>query len=132
MSHKCSAGLERLCITPDGSVYPCQSFIDEQFLLGNICDPNFQHARHRLQTFFRKRHVDNLSPCQKCFLKAICSVSFDCASHSFYDLGDFNRVDLQTCQAGLEVQTLILEKLIQQANKLNPHESHSDPGVYPP
>lgn len=113
-SHKCSAGLERLCIVPNGDIYPCQSFIDPAFLMGNINDADFRPYDSHIAEMFKKRHIDNLKPCRTCFLKSICNVSFDCASHSHYDLGDFYAIDLQTCQAGLAVQSEILENMIRE------------------
>lgn len=111
-SHKCSAGLERLCIVPNGDIYPCQSFIDEEFLIGNINDDKLDYFNSSIAEMFKKRHIDNISPCSTCYLKSICNVSFDCASHSNYDLNDFYAVDFQTCKAGYEVETKILEKMI--------------------
>lgn len=111
-SHKCSAGLERICIVPSGEIYPCQSFIDPKFLMGNINESENDFFNSEIAEMFKARHIDSLDPCKSCYLKSICNVSFDCASHSRYDLGDFYAVDQETCKAGYEVQSAILEKII--------------------
>lgn len=109
---KCSAGIERICVVPNGNVYPCQSFIDDKFLIGNIASNGFEHINSDVYQFFMKRNIYCLEPCNDCYLQSVCGLSFDCASHSYYDLGDFYKVDIDTCKAGFNVQDFLFDKII--------------------
>ena len=111
---KCSAGIERICVVPNGNVYPCQSFIDDRFLIGNVLEPDFTHCHEGIQREFLKRNVFALTPCRDCYLQTICGLSFDCASHSYYDLGDFFKVDPDTCRAGYAVQSKIFDGIVRE------------------
>jgi len=111
---KCLSGIERIAIMPDGSVYPCQSFIDERFKLGNIRDKNFDHSQsYIVRNFLMKRTILNLTPCKDCWLQSVCSLRFDCPSHSYYDHGGLFNIDREACEAGYVIQSKILEKLIK-------------------
>ena len=114
MLYKCLAGIERIAIMPDGSVYPCQSFVDEKFKLGNIKDRNFDHLKSPIvKDLLMKRTFLNLEPCKDCWLQSICSLRFDCPSHSYYDHGGLFNVDKEACAAGYIIQSKILERLIK-------------------
>jgi len=113
---RCGAGTQELCIVPDGTVYPCHNFIDKNFKLGNITDPNFL-PNHKILKKFKKRDVFNLKPCQNCELQTICISAFDCPSHSYYDIGDFYKIESEICQCGYKIQTELLNKLIREKLK---------------
>jgi uncharacterized protein len=118
--YKCLSGIERIAIMPDGSVYPCQSFIEKRFLLGNIKDKTFDNMESKIvKDFLMKRDIFSLEPCRNCYLQSICSVRFDCPSHSFYDHGGLFNVDKEACELGFEVQSKILKKIILEKIKSN-------------
>jgi len=111
--YRCGAYLYECCIVPDGNVYPCHNFVDEDYLLGNVSDPNFGlHPEGPVYEKFVSRGVADLGPCGGCVFRNVCLSSFDCPSHSQYDLGDFYLVDPKTCRFAKVVQAALLERFV--------------------
>ena len=113
---RCGAGTQELCVVPDGTVFPCHNFIDDNFKLGNITNPKFSPTPKLLKKF-KERNVCSLDPCKKCWLQSICISAFDCPSHSYYDIGNFHKIESNICQCGYKIQSQILEKLIHEKLK---------------
>ena len=65
----CTAALYNMCIEPDGSVIPCQSYYSS---LGNLCDTPWEQIwNHELAVSLRERH--NLpAECNTCELLSEC------------------------------------------------------------
>ena len=112
---RCGAATQEICVVPDGTVYPCHNFIDKKFELGNIKKSNF-FPNPKIIKKFKQRNIFNLKPCQNCELQSICISAFDCPSHSYYDLGNFYKIEPEVCQCGYEIQCQILNELIQKKN----------------
>jgi len=109
---RCPAALYEFCVYVDGAVYPCHNFIDEQFKIGNITDPQFDpSAKENIIKMFSSRTVDKMI-CKDCVFQTVCLSSFDCPSHSYYDLGGFNLVDERTCVAAKKIMSALFERLI--------------------
>lgn len=109
---RCAASLFEMCIYPDGRVYSCHNFIDKDFELGNIMDPKFDPAqRKNIVEKFKSREVFKIG-CSDCVFQTMCLPNFDCPSHSYYDLGDFNKVDERTCIAAKKIMEALLEKTL--------------------
>jgi radical SAM protein with 4Fe4S-binding SPASM domain len=65
----CTAALYNMCVEPDGSVIPCQSYYQS---LGNLLsDPWPAIWNHDLAVGLRERHALPL-PCQACALLVEC------------------------------------------------------------
>ena len=112
--HRCAACLYEFCVMPSGAVYPCHNFVSEDFCLGNIQHPEFQpEGRADIYGRFATRRTDCLAKCRDCSFQTICSGSFDCPSHSLFDLGDFNRVDEKTCIAGRFIIAAVLRRFLE-------------------
>lgn len=107
---RCPASLFEFCVNVDGNVYPCHNFIDDKFKLGNIEDKNFNPlAKQSIIKKFKNRTIYQL-PCKDCVFQTVCLSSFDCPSHSYYDLGDMYKVDSRTCIAAQKIMEALLEK----------------------
>ena len=111
--NKCAACLYEFCVTPNGDVFPCHNFIDDHFKLGNINIDSFDITNENsIYKRFYDRRVDKIEACSTCFLKTICISSFDCPSHSLFDLNDFDNIDNLICKAGKDIQAAILKRFI--------------------
>ena len=108
---RCPAAIYEFCVYLDGNVYPCHNFIDEKFKIGNINEGNFDPSKSNIIDIFQKRMV-NRGKCGECVFQSICLSSFDCPSHSYYDLNDFYAIDDKTCVAATEIMTALFEKFI--------------------
>lgn len=107
---RCPAALFEMCIYVDGSVYPCHNFIDKKFKLGNILNKNFNPLKNKpIINMFNSRTINRLG-CKSCVFQTVCLSSFDCPSHSLYDLGGFFKVDTRTCLAAKEIMEALLEE----------------------
>lgn len=102
--YKCSSGVKRIAVGPEGQVYPCQGFIHESKLLGSILDPEFDHRMSPLSLSMRQRNVATLQPCRDCVFSALCPHQVDCAARSYYTLGGINQIDVDgMCRVGYEL-----------------------------
>lgn len=115
---RCPAALFEMCVYIDGNVYPCHNFIDEKFKLGNILNKSFNPLKNKkIVNMFNSRTIDRIG-CKNCVFQTVCLSSFDCPSHSFYDLGGFFKVDTRTCRAAREImEALLEEKLLKNLIK---------------
>lgn len=108
-ANKCAACLYEFCVTADGKAYPCHNFILDKYSLGNIMNVDqFDICKTSIYDKFLNRNMDSVGDCSDCCLKSVCVSSFDCASHSENDLGDFYKVDQLTCEAGKRIQLAVL------------------------
>ena len=78
-------------VTPDGSLYPCTSFIgDEYYLLGNV----FEGLNQAKVTEIAKR-ASTPETCKNCPLVKRCTNSCGCANRM--NTGDENKVSPLQC-----------------------------------
>ena len=88
---RCSAGIKKISICPDGSIYPCDSFVGvKEMILGNIFN-NEVNLKN-----FSCLNVDKRSPCLNCKIKYICSG--DCYYNSYIKSGQLNIPDGDFCK----------------------------------
>jgi uncharacterized protein len=107
--YKCSSGVKRIAVSPDGRVYPCQGFIDKTFDMGSILDINFQHRSTPISAQLSRRNIAELIPCRNCVFSALCPHNVDCAARSHYTLGGMEVIDVEgMCQVGFKLMDQIL------------------------
>lgn len=107
--YKCSSGVKRIAVGPDGRVYPCQGFIDPAFDMGSILDPGFRHRITPISRGFARRNIATLLPCRNCVFSALCPHNVDCAARAHYTLGGIDVIDVNgMCRVGFELMDKIL------------------------
>jgi radical SAM protein with 4Fe4S-binding SPASM domain len=107
--YKCSSGVKRIAIAPDGGVFPCQGFIDPTFKMGSILDDGFQHRLTSISMQFAARNIATLEPCRNCVFSGLCPHNVDCAARAYYTLGGINVIDVNgMCRVGFELMDKIL------------------------
>jgi len=111
---RCPAALYEFCVYTNGNIYPCHNFISDEFKLGNIFETTLDlFTNKKIINKFLKRSVNKIS-CKNCVFQTVCLSSFDCPSHSYYDLGDFNRVDERTCIAAKIIMEALFERFLDE------------------
>ena len=90
-AERCHLGVRQMPVTPDGSLYPCTSFIgDENYLLGNVFE-GINNAK--VAEIARKAATP--STCVDCDLVKRCTNSCGCANRM--NTGDENKVSPLQC-----------------------------------
>lgn len=98
---RCYAGMNKIAICPDGSVYPCDSFVGiKEYCMGNIHNARLELNRYQNIT------IDDISQCRNCLLKYLCGG--DCYYNSYMKNGKPDKPDEQFC----ELQKHIIEESI--------------------
>jgi uncharacterized protein len=107
--YKCSSGVKRIAVSPEGRVYPCQGFIDASFDMGSILDGSFEHRSTHISARFARRNIATLLPCRNCVFSALCPHNVDCAARAHYTLGGVEAIDVDgMCRVGYELMDKIL------------------------
>jgi radical SAM protein with 4Fe4S-binding SPASM domain len=89
---RCSAGVTKLGITPDGSVFPCNLFFGmEEFSLGNVFSDKFFDIWRSPKLDFFRRFDGNHCPSKNCFLHKECHGG--CPAHSLKFYGELGAPD---------------------------------------
>lgn len=95
-SARCPAGITKLGLLPDGSVYPCNLFFGrKEFRLGNLLHDSFKSIwNHRRLEFFRT-FTGNKCPQTSCILHKSCHGG--CPAHSLIHYGDLGSPEPRCC-----------------------------------
>ena len=95
---RCYAGCNKITICPDGSIYPCDSFVGkENYKIGDI------KSKENFQGKFYDIDVLNNEICSHCDIKYICGG--DCYYNSLLKTGKETQPDAEFC----EIQHIIIK-----------------------
>lgn len=105
-TYRCPAiGKKEFCVMPNGNIYPCHNFVDDKYTYGNAIEQStYQMVNTFFDKYLEKRTIFDTKGCENCCMKSICISSFDCPSHSMFDLGDIHLNDEVICNFGRIVQ----------------------------
>lgn len=108
--YRCPAiGKKEICVMPNGSVYPCHNFVASTYTYGTVGDSSTFSLKNAIfDSFLEERKIYDTPGCTDCCMKSICLSSFDCPSHSLFDLGDIHQNDAVVCDFGRIVQKELL------------------------
>lgn len=102
LAARCSAGVTKLGILPDGSVFPCNLFFGmEEFYLGNILHDRFELIWNSPKLHFFRGFAKNRCPVSHCRLHAECHGG--CPAHSVKYYGSLNGPDPRCAQLPLSL-----------------------------
>ncbi len=90
---RCDAGVKKIAIMPDGSVFPCNLFVGfEEFRLGNILEDGIEKIwRSPVIDTLRKYGGNNRCKRDNCSHYLTCRGG--CPAHSYYFYGTFDMAD---------------------------------------
>lgn len=107
--YRCNAARNKIAITSNGNIYPCDSFVgNEDFLLGNI---ETGITNYDLIDSFHELHVLNRKKCKDCWARFVCSG--DCYYNSFITNNTISEVDGFECEIQLFLTELAIKYVAQ-------------------
>ena len=110
----CHLGVKQSSITPDGNIYPCTSFLnDEEYYMGNVFEGL---DKERLASIAAKSNTPET--CRDCDLKTRCTNSCGCANRM--NTGSENKVSPLQCayeRTVIEVADRLGDELFTHDNK---------------
>lgn len=115
-SYGCGAGLGFFAVSPDGGLYLCHRFNeDERFKMGNIYDGL---DRKKQKQLLEELHVENKQSCQSCSLKNICTGG--CYYEALERHRDYRKPNMHYCNWMHEWTTIGLKAFVRISEE-NPH-----------
>ena len=109
---RCNAGINKVTICPDGTIYPCDSLVgNENYIIGTLKNGILDNA------IFNATTVDTIPKCRNCDIKYLCGG--DCYYNSLKKTNDIMKPDKEYCQlqrAILHISLILLLDL-QLANE---------------
>lgn len=112
VTRRCSAGTNKITICPDGTIYPCDSFVGiKEFELGTI-----DSGIHNKDTF-SNAVVSKRGKCRKCSLRYLCGG--DCYYNSYINTGSILSPDVEFCK----IQKHIIEACIVLRYQMEKYDS---------
>lgn len=87
--YHCPAGISKISITPDGSIYPCHQLANKKkFYMGNVFGQN-KGRYAKIQSSFMRRTAFKIDKCKNCLFQTICPPLVDCPARSYYEESSF-------------------------------------------
>lgn len=88
---RCDAGINKITICPDGTIYPCDSLVGiSECLIGTLENPVLKNE------FFKETSVDSIPKCKDCDIKHLCGG--DCYYNSLKKSNNIQVPDNEYCQ----------------------------------
>lgn len=116
--YHCTAGLCKISIVPDGSIYPCHQLVNiEKFKMGNVNSWKNNKVRYeKVQNCFKARNVFKISKCKTCIFQTICPPLVDCPARSYLEENSLYKTP-QYCEIYLPYMEKIFYEFIKKAIK---------------
>lgn len=103
---RCNAGINKFSVSPEGEIYPCDSFMSiGKCSLGNIYD-GFNDMYFK----FVKIRNNNIEGCKNCWIRNICGG--DCYYNSYINSGDPTIPDEKICNITKSITKLCIKLVI--------------------
>ncbi|MBQ8188164.1 MAG: radical SAM protein [Lachnospiraceae bacterium] len=109
-------------IAANGDIFPCASFHEDFFVIGNIYDCSLQEAINsekfkKIQAWVKERKNRMISDkCVNCYVADFCQGS--CPAASYYEMGDVYAPVRRICDAAKGFNYYMLPKLFKEKVKL--------------
>ena len=92
--YRCFAGKNKIAVTANGEIYPCDSFCgNSDYIMGRIDAPETDTA---VVDLFHNAHIQNRAQCSKCWARSICGG--DCYYNSYIVNGNISDPDPIKCE----------------------------------
>ncbi len=109
---RCNAGLNKITICPDGTIYPCDSLVGiQEAMLGNIQDEDWN------RDLYKERTVDTINECSQCDAVFLCGG--DCFYNSYMKTGFQTVPDKEYCEIQKNIinRALVLRHRMELVNE---------------
>lgn len=102
VDRRCWAGVSKITVCPDGTVYPCDSFVGiQEFCLGRYSEIE------QISTPFYNQNVNNRNKCKECAVRYICGG--DCYYNSYINNDTINEPSSKFCEIQINIINLCIE-----------------------
>ena len=111
---RCNAGINKITICPDGTIYPCDSLVGiSKYCMGNINEQEMQDSCLKNIDVFKHQ------VCSNCNAKYLCGG--DCYYNSFINKGTEEKIDEKFCviQKYIIESCIVLKYKMQLYNEIN-------------
>ncbi len=83
---KCGAGMSRIAIDSNGDIYPCQSLMKKEFLMGNIKKTTWleEVEKSNIKKLFETWSIDETEHCKNCKMKYLCGGGCRAIAYNVY------------------------------------------------
>lgn len=106
VTRRCNAGVNKFSISPEGKLYPCDSFLGiEEYCIGNI----YEGLNETYNDFSRKRN-DNIQKCKRCWAKYLCGG--DCFYHAYLNNDSPWVPDDRVCNVMKEIAKMCISLVV--------------------
>lgn len=103
VTRRCNAGVNKFSLSPEGKIYPCDSFLDEEkYCLGDI----YNGFKKNLAIQFSRMRNSNIQKCRVCWAKYLCGG--DCFYHAYLNTESPSTPDNRTCAVMTEIAKLCI------------------------
>lgn len=111
----CRLGEKQVCVMPDGKIYPCQQFIEDEYCMGDVFDGI---QKERLD-FIKKIRKDSPKECADCGLKSRCRYNCCCLNKQCTgSIGSISPFQCSYEQMIISAADSAAERLYKQGNTL--------------
>lgn len=106
VTRRCNAGINKFSISPEGKLYPCDSFLGiEEYCIGDI----YNGLNETYNDFSLKRN-DNIEKCKSCWAKYLCGG--DCFYHAYLNNGSPWVPDDRVCTIMKEIAKMCIALVV--------------------
>lgn len=106
VTRRCNAGVNKFSISPEGKLYPCDSFLGiEEFCIGDVYD-----GLNETYNDFSLKRNDNIEKCKSCWAKYLCGG--DCFYHAYLNNGSPWVPDDQVCTIMKEITKMCISLVV--------------------
>lgn len=106
VTRRCNAGVNKFSVSPEGRLYPCDSFQGiEEYCIGDI----YKGFNERYFEFSKMRNND-IEKCEKCWAKNICGG--DCFYHAYINTGSPWIPDDKVCCIMKEITKMCISLVV--------------------
>lgn len=123
-SDRCQLGKKQISVSPDGRLYPCVQFVDdEEFCIGDVINGIDAERRKQIQ----EKGSQTPPSCETCAVKGRCNYTCGCLNRQA--TGSIDRVSPVQCrheQMLLPIADKLAEKLYKNCNAAFIHKQYNE------
>lgn len=106
VTRRCNAGVNKFSISPEGKLYPCDSFLG----IDDYCVGDIYKGLNSVYSEFNNLRNDSIEKCSVCWIKYLCGG--DCYYNSYLNSGSFRVPDDKVCFIMKEISQMCIALVV--------------------